>query len=428
MEIFFILGILILIVIIITGLIIYFVYKKQNKLLNDELSGDSEFNLKQNNDSTLSKDNSLLEIVIPVELLPENTLNEKKLYEIKDSNVLARITDTVPALTNTLARTITNKEHQVVGEVYRAIIPSGVTLSKSKEMEGAFRGSFSKGKGIAGHANFVKVDPSQLSKTSQLANGVANVMNVTSLVVGQYYMSEVNDKLKSMNKNLTEIGDFQQREFKSKIFSLIARVGKISKFSSDIIENEELRNRQLHSLDSIEGKVIQLLQQVNITIDELSSNNEKLDFKTYSEKIHELNTLFNYQKVLVSLLEEISKLMYSLNKGAVKAEMCYLMFNGYLKQSNETLSKLELWHKIQTKNLGIDIDNHRIKKYGIQRAIGEVQGLFNEEWKYKSLDENIEKKIIMQTVNTKFQATLPEEVFDKDIEIVAKDGKLYYLK
>ncbi|MGX7047283.1 hypothetical protein RU86_GL000003 [Lactococcus piscium] len=49
-------------------------------------------------------------------------------------------------------------------------------------------------------------------------------------------------------------------------------------------------------------------------------------------------------------------------------------------------------------------------------------------WKYKLLDENIEKIIIKQTVDTKLQLAPLEEVFDKDIEIVAKDGKLCYLK
>ncbi|MGV7733165.1 hypothetical protein PJJ93_28845, partial [Mycobacterium kansasii] len=85
--------------------------------------------------------------------------------------------------------------------------------------------------------------------------------------------------------------------------------GKISKFSSDILENEELRNRKLHSLDNIEGEVTQLLQQVNITIDELSQSNEQIDFKSYSERIDEFNKLLGFQKVLVSLLEEIGKLM-----------------------------------------------------------------------------------------------------------------------
>lgn len=377
--------------------------------------------------STVEEDKPF-EISIPVELLPESVLDERKLYEIKDSNVIARINETVPALTNTVAKTVTDKGLQSVGEVYRAVIPSGATLTKSKGMEGAVRGFYSNGKGIAGQANLVKVDPSQLNKASQVANGVANVMNVASLVVGQYYMSEVNDKLETMNKSISEIGDFQQREFKSKIFSLIARVGKISKFSSEILENEELRSRKLHSLDNIEGEVTQLLQQVNITIDELSQSNEQIDFKSYSERIDEFNKLLGFQKVLVSLLEEIGKLMYSLNRGAVKAEMCYSMFNGYVNQSNGILAKLKLWHDNQTKSLGIEIDNHRIKKNGLEGVLGEVQGVFNKDWKYKPLDEKVEKKIISQSDSKKLEVAAPDEVLSKDVEIVAKDGKLFYLK
>ncbi len=415
--------IFIVFVIIIT---IYCILKKST-LKNMNCSNDEQQNVSSLPIFTV-EDDKPFEISIPLELLDERTLDERKLYEIKDSNVIARISQIVPDLTKTVAKTVTNKGSQSVGEVYRAIIPSGATLSKSKDLEGAVRGFYSNGKGIAGQANLVKINPSQLSKASKVTNGVANVMNVTSLVVGQYYMSEVNDKLQTMNKSISEIGDFQQREFKSKIFSLITRVGKISKFSSDILENDELRNRMLHSLDSIEGEVTQLLQQVNITIDDLSTHNKQIDFKTYSEKVNEFKKLITYQKLLVSLLEEISKLMYSLNRGAVKAEICYSMFNGYMNQSNDSLEKLKLWHDNQTKYLGIDIDNHRIKKYGFEGALGKVQGLFNKDLEYKPLDENMEEKIISQTVNKRLETALPDEVLNKDIEIITKEGKLYYSK
>ncbi|KST82866.1 hypothetical protein LK337_1920 [Lactococcus lactis subsp. lactis] len=73
--------------------------------------------------STVEEDKPF-EISIPVELLPESVLDERKLYEIKDSNVIARINETVHALTNTVAKTVTDKGLQSVGEVYRAVIPS----------------------------------------------------------------------------------------------------------------------------------------------------------------------------------------------------------------------------------------------------------------------------------------------------------------
>jgi hypothetical protein len=47
---------------------------------------------------------------------------------------------------------------------------------------------------------------------------------------------------------------------------------------------------------------------------------------------------------------------------------------------------------------------------------------------YKPLDENIEEKIISQTVNKRLETAPPDEVLNKDIEIITKEGKLYYLK
>ncbi len=44
------------------------------------------------------------------------------------------------------------------------------------------------------------------------------------------------------------------------------------------------------------------------------------------------------------------------------------------------------------------------------------------------LDENIEEKIISQTVNKRLETAPPDEVLNKDIEIITKEGKLYYLK
>lgn len=42
----------------------------------------------------------------------------------------------VSALTDIVAKTVTKKEIKSIGEVHRVVIPSGETLSKSKEMEG----------------------------------------------------------------------------------------------------------------------------------------------------------------------------------------------------------------------------------------------------------------------------------------------------
>ena len=169
------------------------------------------------------------EITIPIERLPATTKFDKKsLFEITDSTVIARISETIPLVAETLAKTITNKALKKV-KLYKAIIPSGATLAESKKMEGAVRGIYHGAKGVKGHANLVKVDPAKISKATTVANGVANVMNVGSLVVGQYYMSEINSKIAALSKGVNKISDFQERELKSRILSLIALVGKISR-------------------------------------------------------------------------------------------------------------------------------------------------------------------------------------------------------
>ena len=62
-------------------------------------------------------------------------------------------------------------------------------LTRSKDVAGAARGYVHGGKGIAAQANLAKVDMTKVTKTTNVANSVASVMNVGSLVVGQYYMS-----------------------------------------------------------------------------------------------------------------------------------------------------------------------------------------------------------------------------------------------
>ncbi len=83
-------------------------------------------------------------------------------------------------------------------------------LTRSKDVAGAARGYVHGGKGIAAQANLTKVDMTKVTKATNVANSVASVMNVGSLVVGQYYMSEINSKLETVTKSIDKIGDFQE--------------------------------------------------------------------------------------------------------------------------------------------------------------------------------------------------------------------------
>ncbi|MDD7794784.1 topoisomerase IV [Clostridium sp. 'White wine YQ'] len=366
-------------------------------------------------------------ITIPIErLLVTTEINEKSLFEITDRTVIARISETIPAAAETAAKTITNKALKNV-ELYKAVIPSGATLAESRQMEGAVRGIYSGAKGIKGHANLVKVDPTKISKSASVANGVANVMNVGSLVVGQYYMSEINSKLETMAKSIDQISDFQDREFKSRILSLLSRVEEISQFSSEIMENDEQRKIKLTTLENLKGIATELLGQVNITITDISQKSHNPDFKEYQEKVDEFNILVEYQNILVTALEEVSKLTYLLGKGGISSVVCYSLFNRFLDQSVQTRNLLEQWHEKQVKVLNIDLNKNRISKTGVAGFFSAIPAVVDENWKYKELEQGLAQKINTQIKHKPKALNKQEEIYDEDVQIIIKDGKYYFL-
>lgn len=363
-------------------------------------------------------------IAIPIEVLPATTkIDENNLFEITDRTVVARISQTIPAAAETATRTVANNALKKM-EVYKAILPSGETLVKSKNMEGAVRG-FSRGaKGIKSQANLVKVD---VSKTTALASGVANVMNVSSLVVGQYYMSEISSKLETMTKSIDKIGDFQDREFKSRILSVITLVGEISQFSSEIMENDEQRNLKLIALENLKATATELLGQVNITISDITQKTPNPDYKEYQSKVNDFQKLVGYQNALVTVLEQVSKLTYLLGKGSISTERSYSSFNKYLELSVQTRTLLGQWHDKQVKALRIDLEKERITKAGIEAVVSAIPGLFDNKFKYNELSQSLVNEISTQAKSISERSSEPKQVYDDAVEIIIKDGKYYYL-
>ena len=367
------------------------------------------------------------EIIIPIIQLPATTvIAETSLFEITDKAVISQISAAFPNTAQAVAKTATNKAVRSA-ELFKIDIPS-TALVKSKEAEGALR-AFSRGKdGITKNANLTKVtDASKLTKASALANTAANVMNVGSLVVGQYYMSEINNKLESMGKTLDKVSDFQDREFKSRILSLLTRVGEISQFSVEIMENDELRNIKLAALEDLKGIATELLGQVNITINDIIQKSPNPKLPEYQKAVEDCNVLIEYQKVLLSALDEISKLTYLLGKGGISSEISYTLFNKFFEQSVQTRNSLELWHENQVKTLRIDLENKRISKSGFESVVSKIPGLLDDNWNYKDLKQGLVEKINTQASDKLQKSGKPREVYDNDVEIVIKDGKYFYL-
>lgn len=415
-------------ILVIAGIAIFVLIRNRNAHIIDEI-GENALSIKRKNalESSMKHD-----LAITFDDLPALTEQEEsQLVEVKDSQLLARIDNAIPgtlqAVANTGAVNAYQEAAKSAGQLYQAIIPKGAVLDKSRAMEGAVRGSYRDvANSIKGNANWVAVDGKAANNLA--AVGVANAaMNVASMVVGQYYMSQINDQLADINAGIEKVADFQQTEFKSKVYALVAEVQKSSTFQVETIENDELRNRELSHLKSLEHECAQLLGQANLSLQDISGK-KGLDYDAYEKKIGEAENWFQYQQILLEVMYKISDLSYALNLGAISRENSYALYLPYAKQSEGTLAKLNEWHDEHVKRLEINVEESRRKRQGVEGFFMGALGLFNDDFNYKKMSQSTIARIEHQAENAStVKGIEDDDLYQEDVRLIAKDGKLFYL-
>ena len=255
-------GICIVVVALIVALLIY-----RRKMMSTP-EGENKFD--QDSGAIIAKqiselshsDQKIDELIIPMEMLPaEEISDESKLVEITDSKVLAHVNNLVPGLAQASVAGLNAVQAAKAGNevLYPAIVPAGAKLTNSRATEGAVRGFYQGAGGIQGHADLVAVQAQK--GTAVVANTAAAAMGVASMVVGQYYMTQINAEIDEISDGISKITDFQDNEFRSRVFSLVAHVKKITDFQVEILDNDELRLSKIAQLDSMEEQCTQLLGQ-----------------------------------------------------------------------------------------------------------------------------------------------------------------------
>lgn len=406
----------------------YLYTKKKNKKVDFSYSNE----IIPNTDYEVSPINEEFLALMPkIEFLPtEINLDEKPIHEISDGNVVAKLDALVPQIVQNFNNHFKNKSIDDLsnlvkeGNIYQVVIPNGAKLFESKELQGAFRGGYNIDNKLAGQANLIPIDAENLTAIS---NTVVDVMNISSMVVGQYYMAQIDTKMAEMQEGIDKIYDFQQTEFKARIIALIGKVGNISKFNIEIIENDELRKRSLDDLNRYRDDAVELLQQVNLTIENIVSKGHNNEFDKYKESIEEVDKLISFQQYLLSILEEIGRLIYLLNKGAISSEHCYSLYNIYIEQSTDARNLLNQWHDESIKTFALDLDNKRYAKQGWEGLLFEIPGMIVNDWKYNEIPDFVITQIYKQLDNSLEIKNTTENLLEKETKIISKDGKYYYL-
>lgn len=376
------------------------------------------------------------------ESLPLSDEEEQRIVKIEDTRLLAEIDRAIPVVAHAAVNADAaakvgkaveahNKAAESAGQLYRAIIPKGTELADSQAMEGAKRGIFHAERGIKGHANLVPVEQQQidpnLGQELAAANVAGSVMNIASLVVGQYYMAQINGRLESVEEGIGKISEFQNVEYRSAVYALVAAVKKSSTFRLEVMENDELRIRELSYLKERENECAKLLGHANITIEQISKK-RGLDFDGYEAAVRTADSWWQYQQVLLQVMTEIAELTYTLNRGALSRENSYALLPPYASQAESSLEKLSAWHGDYMSKLEIDTKSSRRRRQGIDAALHAIPALFEDDFHYKEISSRTTKMIRRQRRSTSTAETVDElDLYQEDVTLIMKDGAMYYL-
>lgn len=352
----------------------------------------------------------------------EEIKDTDKLIEIKDEKLLARIDNLVPDLLQ--AGNAAQNAIQANGEVlYQAIIPAGAKLANSRDMEGAVRGFYHGADGINGHANLVVFD----NTASVATNIVSSVMGVASMVVGQYYMAQISSDLNKIDKGLNRISNFQDQEYKGKVFALVAHIQQVAHFQVEILENEELRMSEIDNLNRWKKDCEQLLAQACHMVEGFTEN-QNLKYEEYEKLLPEIEKWYSYQKILFEVLIHIAELKHALHLGSVSFEQCSAAVITYGNKVKQAKEKLEKWHYAQADRLHIDVEHGMRKRVGFDSFIHLIPSWINEDNKYRPIAQSIVKQIQSQTsASNHVKSVDTVDLFQEDVRIIGKEGKLYYL-
>lgn len=248
--------------------------------------------------------------------------------------------------------------------------------------------------------------------------------NMVSMVVGQYYMNEINNKLDYLKEDINLISDYLDSDYKSRIAYIISKLKEVVENKLEILSSKFSINKRYDDILELEGECSRLLGQAN----EMIKNNIKeinIDYRKYEKQLKQVHKWFLRQQILQTLLLEIGDLRYVLSNGNETSKLSHTQYNNYLIQCNNVNKELEKWHNSVGKKLGIDVIVSR-RNGKFFRVKKNTIGKIHEEWAYNKINKNIVELIKNQT-NTEELEPYINEKQDEIIKIQKYNGEYYNL-
>ena len=254
-------------------------------------------------------------------------------------------------------------------------------------------------------------------------NSLVNAgLNAASLIVGQYYLTEINEKMETMQHDINNISSYLDSEYQGKLEHIISKIKEIVDNKNEILSNDFSREKRYDEILRKEENCTILLGQANSSIKNLIRN-DKLDYKKYESSVKEIQKWYTRQQILIRMLLEIGNLRYLLAYGNEKSMIAHTQYNNYALHTEKTNEELRKWHNNYKEKFGINQKEHK-RNASFYKVKMKTIAKIKEDWAYNKLDESIEKMIGNQTTVSTLQPYL-EKKQDDCIKIL-KQGENYY--
>lgn len=293
-------------------------------------------------------------------------------------------------------------------------------------MQGAVHGGYLDINKQTKQANFMPVDTLNASGVNTVANLTASAMNVASMVVGQYYMAQIDDKLGSIQDDISDIKNFINNDRISRIQQLFVNVSVIIKHQDEISTNDAITDKELQKIYDYEEEAGKILAHVNKDISDIIGKDSAKDFTDYKKNTENLDKLLKEQEVLIKVMNQISSLKYILYHGSASTEYCYSRFNIALNQSSVVKEQIKTYQNKETKAIEVDLEKARYRKsYFLDNVVQPVLRVIDDNMNYINLEEALLNKIRKQVNNEELQA-IELNVYEEDTKLLIQDGKVYF--
>lgn len=363
-------------------------------------------------------------------------LDDKQLIPIKDQRIIGRIVTLSPEVGKLISTTKTAqdavKSVKSVGDIYKAVLSHGEQLFDSKTMKGAKRGGYLDANNQMHQANFIRVNGEVEGAMQNVAQNqmVTSAFNVASMIVGQYYMTQINGELDKISEGVNRIEQFQESEYISKITTLIKEIKKLDAFQVSALMDEDVRKEKVRILTDMEKEGAQLLDQATVSINNIIAK-EPADFKAYEGITQQIEKWREYQKILLEVLNQISLLMQVFSAGKQSSEEVFFIFNQCMEECKITSERLKDFHTEQHAKFKIDISSNLISNGWLLEGVASVVGIFDEGAKDKIRQRKLPQKTaeMIAVQMQPFEDSQERKVlpFDGDVELIIKDSEVYYL-